>query len=178
MTTDKIFRFALTAALTCTAFFAQAQKYVAIYENDTYTIIDQKEVDEMLVAQKRTKALPVLVFNIKNDAAVSSTSQAKANGAGTRLATTQASIKPGLKNASAQDPSFELLCDCKDNFYVRGTVNSKESNCKDACANVAAILSEDMPQIIASFQKEGIEIDYDSKKNKEKAKSKAPKASK
>lgn len=178
MKTNKVFRFALTAALSCTAFFAQAQKYVAIYENDTYTIIDQKEVDEMLVAQKRTKALPVLVFNIKNDAAVSSTSQAKANGAGTRVASSQASIKPGLKNASAQDPSFDVLCDCKDNFYARGTVNSKESTCKDACANVAAILSEDMPEIIAFFQKEGIEIDYNGKIKKQKAKSQAPKAKK
>jgi hypothetical protein len=178
MKTNKIFRFALTATLICSAFFAQAQKYVAIYENDTYTIIDQKEVDEMLVTQKRTKALPVIVFNIENDAAVNSTSQAKANGAGTRQATTQASTKPGLKNASAQDPSFELLCDCKENFYVRGAANSKDSNCKEACANVAAILKDDMPQIITFFQKEGIEIDYDGKTKKEKAKSKAPKASK
>lgn len=178
MKTNKIFRFALTAALTCTAFFAQAQKYVAIYEDDTYTIIDQKAVDEMLVAQKRTKVLPVIVFNIANDAAVSTSSQAKANGAGTRQATSQASTKPGLKNASAQGSSLDVLCDCKENFYVRGAANSKDSNCKEACAAVAAILKDDMPQIISFFQKEGIEIDYDGKTKKEKAKSKAPKASK
>ena len=176
MKTNKIVRFALTAALTCTAFFAQAQNYVALYEDNTYKVIDQPSLDELLIVKKHDKALPVVVFEISNKVSNSTTARPAGNGAGTRLAGSQASIKPGLKSTTTN--TFDMLCDCSGNFYARAVANTKDTDCKTNCKNTQAAIDKEIDDLRAFFLKDGIEIDYDSKKDKEKAKSKAPKASK
>jgi hypothetical protein len=172
-------RLTLTAAFFAFSLFAQAQNYLALYDDNTYNIIDQTTVNDMLVAQKRTNTFPLLVFKI-NNAGVAVSSQMKANGAGTRRASSQASAKPGLKSTTADNKSFDILCNCNDDFYVRGSANAKENDCETTCSNMSKAVARDMPSLVRFFHNEGIEIgdEKGDEKDKEKAKSKAEKGSK